>query len=107
MLQKMIVAGGDVNASFRGESNPLIVAAKHNNQDAVILLLRSGANIDEVVMGEENVLIAASWAGNLEIVDYLLNAGANPNINAPEGREPRTGITPLPRTVELSSIPSV
>ena len=92
MLQKMIDAGGDVNKSFRGEGSPLIAAARYGNLGAVEVLVESGAEIDKVVKKEENALIAASWKGHLEVVDYLLNAGADPNINAPEGREPRTAL---------------
>lgn len=75
-MTKLLDAGADVNATFKGDGSPLIVAAREGHTTAVKLLLDRGADPDLGVPGDGNAIIMAAREGHEDVVKLLLDRGA-------------------------------
>lgn len=86
IIEILINAGIDVNATNVYGETPILLAVKKNNFELVKLLLNSGANPNVSFGGYEiTPLKIAASNGNFDIVKILLQAGANPNASNQEG----------------------
>lgn len=81
VLEVLIGAGADVNASNSTGSTPLMLAAASGNTDAVNLLLDRGANVNgkESTWGETPLMFAAAF-NRSAAVKMLLARGADASI---------------------------
>lgn len=78
-------------------TNPpaIIIAARHQNEVVIGILLYNGADINiKDYYGNTPLLIAASY-GKYRIVEFLLQNGADPNI------QDNDGMTPLMYTLQV------
>eukprot|EP01126_Amoeba_proteus_P050860 TRINITY_DN6045_c0_g1_i10.p1 TRINITY_DN6045_c0_g1~~TRINITY_DN6045_c0_g1_i10.p1 ORF type:complete len:983 (+),score=204.86 TRINITY_DN6045_c0_g1_i10:565-3513(+) len=75
-------------------STPLLVAAASGDENCVLFLIESGAQVDEMNIRGETALCVAASRGYSGMVKILLSSGANSNhvIPSTEGGE---GTTPL------------
>jgi ankyrin repeat protein len=76
-MTKLLDAGADVNAAFKGDGSPLIVAARRGQTAAVKLLLDRGADPDLGVPGDGNAIIMAAREGHEDAVTLLLDRRAS------------------------------
>ena len=65
----------------KAELIPLLLAAKHNINSSVRVLLECGANPDVINSNGESLLTMASTTGNTEVVRLLLKHGAHPDVH--------------------------
>jgi len=81
-LEKLVLAGADVNKADTEGQTPLIQAVKSSDIEVVRLLLKYGAN-PEAVSAAENVppLCVALADDHLEIAQLLMDYGVNPIAN--------------------------
>ncbi|XP_051684962.1 ankyrin repeat and SOCS box protein 3 isoform X3 [Oryctolagus cuniculus] len=90
IVQILIEAGADPNATTLEETTPLFLAVENGQIDVLRLLLRHGANVNgSHSMCGWNSLHQASFQGNAEIIKLLLKKGANKEC------QDDFGITPL------------
>jgi len=90
VVNKLIIAGADVNVRDNNSEIPLMYAAEHGHKEIVQVLLAAGANVNIVNNHGVTSLMDASHNGHVEIVQMLLTAGADVNI-----RNNDDGLTPL------------
>lgn len=76
-MTKLLDSGADVNAAFKGDGSPLIVAARRGHTAAVRLLLDHGADPDLGVPGDGNAIIMAAREGHEDVVTLLLDRRAS------------------------------
>jgi beta-lactamase regulating signal transducer with metallopeptidase domain len=76
-MTKLLDSGADVNAAFKGDGSPLIVAARRGHTAAVKLLLDRGADPDLGVPGDGNAIIMAAREGHGDVVTLLLDSRAS------------------------------
>ena len=76
-MTKLLDSGADVNAPFKGDGSPLIVAARQGHIAAVKLLLDRGADPDLGVPGDGNAIIMAAREGHEDVVTLLLDRRAS------------------------------
>jgi beta-lactamase regulating signal transducer with metallopeptidase domain len=76
-MTKLLDSGADVNAAFKGDGSPLIVAARRGHTAAVKLLLDHGADPDLGVPGDGNAIIMAAREGHGDVVTLLLDRRAS------------------------------
>ena len=78
VIEMLVQRGANIERTFRGESTPLLTAAKYHQSAAVELLLRCGADVHFMrrIDGGTSLHMAAS-NGNRRIIKALLGAGAN------------------------------
>lgn len=76
-MTTLLDSGADVNAPFKGDGSPLIVAARQGHKAAVQLLLDRGADPDRGVPGDGNAIIMAAREGHEDVVGLLLDRGAH------------------------------
>lgn len=76
-VQRLLLAGADVNASVGDGWRPLHVAADVGNVKMVTLLIQHGASLDSTRTGGFTPLFTAAQLGHLDIVRNLVKAGAS------------------------------
>jgi beta-lactamase regulating signal transducer with metallopeptidase domain/ankyrin repeat protein len=76
-MTKLLDSGADVNAAFKGDGSPLIVAARRGHTAAVKLLLDRGADPDLGVPGDGNAIIMSAREGHEDVVTLLLDRRAS------------------------------
>ena len=76
-MTKLLDSGAEVNAVFKGDGSPLIVAAREGHKAAVQLLLDRGADPDLDVPGDGDAIIMAAREGHDDVVRLLLDRGAS------------------------------
>ncbi|KAK4337150.1 hypothetical protein RND71_043368 [Anisodus tanguticus] len=80
MMNELLLAGADVNASDNAERSALHWAAMVSNLKALKALIEYGANKDAQDEKEQTPLFLAAREGAYECVKTLLQAGANKDI---------------------------
>jgi ankyrin repeat protein len=81
IVERLILAGADVNQLDKGGYSSLMLAASNNHPDIIDLLIKAGANIDQVEMTKGwTALIWASKQGHQKAVERLLAYQADRNI---------------------------
>jgi ankyrin repeat protein len=81
VVERLILAGADVNQIDKGGYSSLMLAASNNHSDIIDLLIRAGANIDQIEITKGwTALIWASKQGHREAVERLLAYQADRNI---------------------------
>jgi TonB family protein len=113
-LAEKLLENADVNPDSRdGEGwTALMYAARSENQDLVVLLLKAGAALDQVNQDGETALVVAVKRGNVEAARQLLMAGADVTPKDARGRtaldwaeaENRTYLSQI---IRIASRPSV
>jgi len=91
IIEKLIVAGANVNINTGTIFRPLQIAAQVNKTDVVKLLLEHGAEVDGVNPASHIVWTPLHYAankGNIELVKILINAGADVNAFTEDGETP-------------------
>jgi ankyrin repeat protein len=109
LIDTLLVAGADINATFRDDSTALLEAVRRCNETLIRKLVNAGANVNHLVycncthhksshISTGAILIAAIEWGNPTVIDLLLKGGAaidGPGrLSAPEKWTNRC-ITPL------------
>nr|KAF6428939.1 ankyrin repeat and SOCS box containing 3 [Molossus molossus] len=90
IVQILLEAGADPNATTLEETTPLFLAVENGRMDVLRLLLRHGANVNgSHSMCGWNALHQATFQENAEIIKLLLKRGANKEC------QDDFGITPL------------
>jgi hypothetical protein len=79
LLRNLINSGHQVDDTTPGGDTPLCAAIWHGHEDAVQLLLASGANPERLGREEQPPLALASLRRNTQIMRSLLKAGAAAN----------------------------
>ena len=80
VVQTLVEFGGaDVSARSKGGFTPLLFAVQQNGQDAAMVLLAAGANVNEV-SPETSPLLLASARGYEALAVSLLKMDADPNV---------------------------
>jgi hypothetical protein len=83
-MATVIACHGADLVDARGRT-PLVIAILNHNLDAVMTLLRGGADPNHITMAGWTPLLFAARNGTPAIVDALLQAGADPSYIAPDG----------------------
>lgn len=97
IAQLLVERGANVNArtkageiggvyAFAGKTQfggftPLMFAVRHNNQDAVKMLLAKGAALNDTANDGVTPLMVAVLRGHAPLAQWLLEQGADPNID--------------------------
>jgi beta-lactamase regulating signal transducer with metallopeptidase domain len=84
MVETLIDAGADVNASVRG-SSPLTLATANGEADIVRRLLDAGADVNGPEGARMTPLSIAAQNGEQEILEMLIEAGADIDAPLPGG----------------------
>jgi ankyrin repeat protein len=80
-VERLILAGADVNQIDKGGYSSLMLAASNNHPDIIDLLIKAGANIDQIEITKGwTALIWASKQGHREAVERLLAYQADRKI---------------------------
>jgi cytohesin len=80
MVQLLVEAGSDVNASDRP---PLFDACRGGNVEIVQALIDAGANVNATNDVGESVLACAVYDGDVDVIQLLLDRGADPDYRLP------------------------
>jgi hypothetical protein len=72
IVEKLSVAGADINQEFRKDWSPLILASCEDDAGAVSILIKHGADTRR---DGPKALEDASWHGNDDVIDALLSSG--------------------------------
>ncbi len=88
VVQKLVDAGADVEATSTSGFTPLMFAAREGSIEAARLLLSRGTNTNAVAKDGVSALHVAVVRGHVRFAKLLLEHGASPNADAP-------GFTPL------------
>ena len=83
-MASAIACHGADPVDARGRT-PLVAAVLNRNLDAVLTLLRGGADPNHITLAGWTPLLFAARSGTSAIVDALLQAGADPSYIAPDG----------------------
>lgn len=78
----------NINKSAEGQTSPLMLAIKNNDEDMVEFLLSHGALTDLIFEFDKTALHFAAEIDNSNIVKMLLKAGANPSAQDAFGNTP-------------------
>ena len=84
VVDGLLSAGADVNASGGEYGNALQAASISGHDNVAEILIERGADVNAQGGDCGDALLAASWAGHAPLVKVLLERGAN--VNACEGR---------------------
>jgi ankyrin repeat protein len=72
-VERLILAGADVNQLDKGGYSSLMLAASNNHAEIIVLLIDAGANIDQIELTKGwTALIWAAKQGHREAVEQLL-----------------------------------
>jgi ankyrin repeat protein len=86
-VERLILAGADVNQKDKGGYSSLMLAASNNHPDIIDLLIGAGADINQVEITKGwTALIWASKLGHKEAVERLLAYQADRNITDFDGK---------------------
>lgn len=83
-VDRLLVAGANVNCAIDGDGSPLIGAARNGHLAAVRLLLDRGADPNMSVHGDGSPLIMAAREGHADVVALLLDRGASVDQIVPD-----------------------
>ena len=72
LIEQLITKGADVNQANDRGFTPLILAVYNDNKEAVLSLLKNGANPNAQDKSGNNALMGAAFKGYQEMVDVLL-----------------------------------
>ena len=113
-LAEELLENADVNPDSpdREGWTALMYAARSENQDLVVLLLKAGAALDLVNQDGETALVVAVKRGNVEAARQLLMAGADVKPKDARGRTAldwaeKDNRTYLSQIIRIASRPSV
>ena len=87
LLQQLVEAGGDVNASYREGITSLFWAVCNKDEDMVGYLIEKGAQVNYNEFSERTALMDAAGVGQLKIMQMLLDAGAEVDLVIPASGE--------------------
>lgn len=87
-MEKLIAAGGDVNARDEDNETPLIRSARNGHLEVVKFLLGRSAEVDARNHARSTALSEASKGGHEKVVGILLAAGADVNSRTFDGLTP-------------------
>ncbi len=88
-IRQLLDAGADVNALDSNGYFPLYWAAANGHLKALLLLLKSGANVNQLSRREGlTALHGAAWHGHALLVQTLIEAGAEVNARSQAGTTP-------------------
>jgi ankyrin repeat protein len=81
LVQSLIEDGGDINMEIKDGQTALMLAAAEGNRDAVMALIRKGANVNKKEKKHGfSALIYAVWRGDAATVQALIDSGADVNV---------------------------
>ncbi|MEW8051442.1 MAG: ankyrin repeat domain-containing protein [Candidatus Thiodiazotropha sp.] len=81
-VERLILAGADVNQKDMGGYSSLMLAASNNHPDIIDLLIKAGADIDQIEMTKGwTALIWAAKRGHKEAVENILAYPADREIS--------------------------
>ena len=86
VLQQLIDAKCDVNATTQYKITPLSIACTHRETKTIAILLNAGANMEFVAPGGETPLLIAARTGNAAAIKELLDHGASPAATEKKGQ---------------------
>lgn len=93
IVEELIAAGADVNASTKHGMTALMSAAEHGHLGVVSLLLDCGANINVQRSDGLNALALAAFFGHVLVVRELISRGANAESKSRFGSTPELWAT--------------
>ena len=81
LVQSLIEDGDNINMETKDGKTALMLAAAEGNRDAVMALIRHGANVNkkEKKYGF-SALLYAVWRGDVDTVQALIESGADVNV---------------------------
>ncbi|MBC7925252.1 MAG: ankyrin repeat domain-containing protein [Bryobacteraceae bacterium] len=82
-VEKLLLAGANVNAKLSGDGSPLIAAVRNGHDPTVTLLLNRGADVNLALPGDGSPLIMSAEKGHLSTVRLLLDRGADIHMAVP------------------------
>jgi len=88
LIQRLLAAGADINATTKDGCTPLLYAALLGHVEVVQFLLAAGADINATDKDGSTSLLYAASSGHIEVVQSLLAAGANINATTKDGCTP-------------------
>lgn len=86
LIQFMLDSGLDIDSKYEGRSS-LWIAYEDGRLDIMLLLAKSGADLDSVDERGMTPLHDACWRGNFMQAGLLLKHGANRSLRCTEGRD--------------------
>jgi ankyrin repeat protein len=89
MVDTLIAAGSDVNATDKDCGQTILIWASRSHKEAkqkVRSLLKAGADLNSANTNGWNALMAAANWGDLEMVEFLLGAGMKVSIQDHDGQ---------------------
>jgi len=86
LVEELVRAGADVNASNRHGGTPLMTGVWSRNTEVVRRLLEAGARINAQTDDGQTALMEAAHTRNLEMAELLIDAGADVTIRDDLGR---------------------
>lgn len=91
VLDYLISQGADCQKATSGGENPITLAAKENQQAAVLFLIENGSDVNyqEKNFGKTPLLSAVEW-GDLKFIKRLISLGASLNTRDKSGNTPLT-----------------
>jgi RNA polymerase sigma factor (sigma-70 family) len=102
-LERLLAAGGDVNAQGPEGRTPLHYAAEAGRLEVIQLLLAKGANVNAEDPRRRTALHLAAQGGHREVAEALLKAGAEVNATDFDGWTP-TGYAMRARHQNLADL---
>ncbi|MFH1216870.1 MAG: ankyrin repeat domain-containing protein [Pseudomonadota bacterium] len=87
-LERMIQAGMPVNLSDNRGNSLLMLAAYHDEEETVRMLLRHGADVDRRNDRGQTPLGGVAFKGNLNIARILIDGGASVDADNGGGKTP-------------------
>ena len=86
LVQLLIDAGCNVNATDSRGETPLFVAVSKGTCHSVKTLVKSGASIQHLNNKSENVLFAAVESGHIDVIEYLIECGCSVDVRNNVGK---------------------
>ena len=88
IVQILIKAGADVNATDKNGQTPLKIAARYGNVAMANILIKADANVNAADKNGRTPIRMAARYGNVAMVSMLTKAGADVNAADKNGRTP-------------------
>lgn len=76
-LEKMVIAGINVNLSTHKEDSLLMLASYNGNYETTKMLIENNADLNRINLREQTPLEGVCFKGDLNIVKLLVQSGAN------------------------------